>query len=105
MSQLRHDYEKFIEKDTVVIAVGPDSKEAFQNFWEKRNIPFIGLADPVHEVARKYEQEVNLLKLGRVPAQMIIDREGVVRYAHYADSMADIPQNDTILAMIDDIHP
>jgi len=105
MSQLRHDYEKFIEKDTVVIAVGPDSKEAFQNFWEKRNIPFIGLADPEHEVARKYEQEVNLLKLGRVPAQMIIDREGVVRYAHYADSMADIPQNDTILAMIDDIHP
>ena len=104
MTQLRHDYPKFIERQTEVIAVGPDTKQAFQEYWEAQKIPFIGLADPEHEVARQYEQEVNLLKLGRMPTQILIDTLGIVRFVHYSNSMADITENDEILRLIDDMN-
>ena len=104
MAQLRQDYQKFVDRQTEVIAVGPDSIQAFQDYWEKGKLPFIGLADPEHRVARQYEQEVNLLKLGRMPAQIIIDRQGVVRFVHYSNSMSDITENDEILHRIDDLN-
>ena len=104
MAQLRQDYQGFAERDTEIIAIGPDSKQAFRDFWKKPQIPFIGLADPNHDAARQYEQEVNLLKFGRVPAQIIIDKQGIVRYAHYASSMADIPENDEIFKKLDHVN-
>ena len=100
MAQLRQDYHKFVENDAAVLAVGPDSQEAFQKFWQENEIPFIGLADPAHIVAKKYDQEVNLFKFGRVPAQMLIDKKGILRFVHYANSMSDIPENETILEKI-----
>jgi peroxiredoxin Q/BCP len=104
MAQLRQDYDAFTQRDTAVIAVGPDSKEDFKDFWEEHHIPFIGLADPDHKVAKQYDQEVNILKFGRVPAQMIVDKKGTVRFAHYANSMSDIPENEDILAKLDQIN-
>ena len=38
-----------------------------------------------------------------MPIQIIIDQTGIVRYVHYANSMSDIPENDTILTFIDQI--
>lgn len=55
------------------------------------------------KVADQFYQEVNLWKLGRLPAIFVIDRQGKVRYAHYGDSMADIPANETVLAVLDQI--
>ncbi len=103
MVQLRQDYDEFVDRDTEVIAVGPDSQNAFQKFWEERDIPFIGLADPDHQVAKMFDQEVNLLKLGRMPAQMIIDKQGIVRYVHYSNSMSDIPENKEIFGILDEL--
>jgi peroxiredoxin Q/BCP len=103
MAQLRLDHEKFVERDTVVIAVGPDTQDAFKKYWEVQEMPFIGLADPDHKVAQQYDQEVNFLKFGRIPAQMVIDKNGILRYVHYSKSMSDIPKNDEILKIIDKI--
>jgi peroxiredoxin Q/BCP len=104
MAQLRQDYQQFVERNTVVIAVGPDTQDAFEKYWEKNDMPFIGLADPDHAVARQYEQEVNLLKMGRIPAQMIIDKDGILRFVHYSKSMSDIPENKVVLKKIDEIN-
>ena len=104
MAQLRQDYEHFRQRETEVIAVGPDSLEDFKNFWQRGDLPFIGLADPDHKVARLYDQEVTLLKFGRVPAQMIIDKQGIARYVHYARSMADIPENKDIIRILDQLN-
>ncbi len=41
-----------------------------------------------------------MFKLGRMPAQMLIDKSGVLRYVHYGHSMADIPTNEEILSLI-----
>ena len=103
MAQLRQDYDEFVDRNTEVIAVGPDSQKAFQKFWQERDIPFIGLADPDHRVAKMYDQEVNLLKFGRMPAQMIIDKQGIVRYVHYSNSMSDLPEDEKILEILDKI--
>jgi len=103
MAQLRQDYDEFIDRNTEVIAVGPDSEDAFQKFWDDHDMPFIGLADPNHRVARQYEQEVNLLKLGRMPAQILIDKQGIVRFVYYSNSMSDITENREILDIIDEI--
>ncbi len=104
MAQLRQDYKDFVDRDTEVIAVGPDSQKAFVDFWEENEISFVGLADPDHKVAKMYDQEVNLLKFGRIPAQMLIDNQGIVRYVHYSNSMSDIPDNVDMLNLIDEIN-
>ena len=101
MAQLRQDYALFTERGAVVVAVGPDDADAFKRFWDENEIPFVGLADPRHVVAALYAQEVNLLRLGRMPALFVIDEAGIVRYAHYAKAMNDIPRNDEVLAVLD----
>jgi len=101
MAQLRQKYSEFVRRGAEILVVGPDSREAFQQYWQKESLPFIGLADPTHEVARRYGQEVRLLKLGRLPALMVIDPAGMVRYAHYGSSMADIPPASEVLAVLD----
>lgn len=104
MAQLRQDYQKFVDRGAEVVVVGPDGEKAFQNYWQKEGLPFVGLADPTHTVAQRYGQEVKLLRLGRMPALMVIDKAGQVRYAHYGGSMSDIPPNAEILAVVDELN-
>ena len=72
--------------------------------FEANDLPFIGLPDPTASVLKLYGQEVNLFKLGRMPAQVIVDREGMVRFVHYGHSMADIPENSEVLELLDQIN-
>jgi len=103
MAQLRQDYSLFRERGTIVVAVGPEEKEPFAQYWEENQMPFIGIPDPEHRVADLYGQQVSMVKLGRMPAQMIIDKQGILRYVHYGNSMKDIPSNEEVLKLIDDI--
>jgi len=100
---LRLDYQQFLGTDTEVIVVSPEDAETFQEYWDSADLPFIGLPDQQHEVASLYGQEVKVLKLGRLPAQMIIDKSGTLYYAHYGRSMSDIPANSEILRNLDEI--
>jgi peroxiredoxin len=103
MAQLRQGYAEYIKRDTEVVVVGPEGAKAFANYWQKENLPFIGLPDPKRSVLKLYGQEVNLFKLGRMPAQVLIDKKGIARYVHYGRSMSDIPPNEELLALIDEI--
>lgn len=84
--------------------MGPNDVETFQRYWMNEHIPFIGLPDPDHSVARLYRQEVNLFKLGRMPLNCIVDTKGYVRFAHYGASMKDIPSNAELLHVIDELN-
>ena len=97
MAQLRRDYSKFRALDTKIIAIGPEGADSFRMYWKSHKLPFIGLPDPTHSVLKRYGQEVNLFKLGRMPAQVIIDKQGIARYVHYGHAMNDIPENEEIL--------
>lgn len=104
MAQLRHDYAGFKEQQAEILVVGPEGPRSFQNYWREHALPFIGLPDPKHTVLKLYGQEVNLFKLGRMPAQVIVDKNGMVRYVHYGQSMSDIPENEEILAILDQLN-
>ena len=97
---MRRDYEKFAELETEILSIAPEGIETVRRYWRKEGLPFVGLADPDHEVANRYGQAVRLLKLGRLPLQLLVDRAGSVRYRHDARSMSDIPGNPSILEEI-----
>lgn len=94
----------FEERGAAILVIGPDGPNAFRRYWEENDMPFYGLADLRSRVANQYDQEFNLFKFGRMPALFIIDREGIVRYSHYGDSMQDIPPNSDVLAILDELN-
>ena len=100
MAQLRQDYQQFVKLDTEIIVVGPEKAEAFREYWERENLPFIGLPDPEHVVLKLYGQQIKLFKLGRMPAQLLINKSGNVRFVHYGHSMSDIPSTEEIINLI-----
>lgn len=104
MAQLRHDYTKFTDLDVEVVVVGPEDAEAFAAYFQQEALPFVGLPDPKASVLKLYGQEVNLFKLGRMPAQVLIDKAGIARFVHYGHSMSDIPANEEILALVDQVN-
>ncbi len=101
---MRDDHQAFIDHDAEILAVGPDKPEQFTRYWTNENIHYAGLPDPDHRVARKYRQEVNIFKLGRMPLVCVIDKEGRIRYAHFGASMSDIPSNEVLLGVIDQLN-
>ena len=104
MAQLRRDYQKFVDRDAEIIAVGPEGPEAFAEWWHKHQMPFIGIGDPQHVIAKLFGQKVKLLKLGRMPAQFVIDKVGRMRNVHYGESMQDIMTDEEVLALLDEIN-
>ena len=97
MAQLRQDHSQ-------VVVVGPEDAKAFAAYFDKESLPFVGLPDPKASVLKLYGQEVNLFKLGRMPAQVLIDKAGVARYVHYGHDMRDIPENQELLTLADEIN-
>ena len=104
MAQLRQDYQEFVKRGAKVVVVGPENADAFAAYFSKHDLPFIGLPDPKSSVLKLYGQEVNLFKLGRMPAQVIVDKAGIARFVHYGHSMSDIPENAEVLALLDELN-
>lgn len=101
MAQLRQDHDKFVERETAVIVIGPEDAKKFTEYFTEKSLPFIGLPDPKHDVLRLYGQQIKIFKFGRMPAQVLIDKEGIAQYIHYGHDMKDIPANEEMLALID----
>jgi len=104
MAQLRQDYAEFTRRDAAIVVVGPEDAPAFADYWQKNDLPFIGLPDPTHEVADLYGQQVKLLQMGRMPALILIDKQGRIRHRHYGESMRDIMDNSDLFALLDELN-
>ena len=100
MAQLRQSADQLAILDIEVLIVGPEKAESFRKYWEKESLPFIGLPNPDHSVMKLYEQEWKLLKLGRMPAQMLIDKSGIVKFVYYGKSMADVPDPGDVVNVV-----
>ena len=105
MAQLRQDYQEFTKRGAQMIVVGPEDAKAFAAYWAKNDLPFVGLPDPKASVLKLYGQEVKLFKFGRMPAQVIIDNNGIARFVHYGHDMSDIPSNAELLEVLDSLEP
>lgn len=85
------------------MAICPDSPEAIARFWQQEKIPFSGLADPKGKVLGLYQQQIKLLKLGRLPSAVLVDKAGLVRYRQSGSSMTDTVSAETLLKVIQEI--
>src|SRR5512136_2873228 len=104
MAQLRQDLAECVARDIEVVVIGPEDAKALAEYFHKESLPFIGLPDPRASVLKAYGQEVNLFKLGRMPAQVFVDKAGMARFVHYGHSMSDIPTTQEMLALWDEIN-
>jgi peroxiredoxin Q/BCP len=103
MAQLRQDYDEFVARETAVLVLGPEDKQAFASYFGENNLPFTGLPDPNHTVLKLYGQQIKIFKFGRMPAQVLVDKGGVARFIHYGHNMQDIPSNTEMLDLIDSL--
>ena len=104
MAQLRQEYDQFVERGVAILVVGPDNAKKFADYFSKNRLPFPGFPDPKHRVLKLYGQQVKLFKLGRMPAQVLVDKSGMARFAHYGKSMSDIPSTEEMLALVDKLN-
>ena len=101
---MRDHYSQFQQRGAEVLAIAPDRPDAVRAYWERERIPFPGLIDSDHAVARRYGQQIRLLRFGRMPAVLIVDPAGVIRYRHDGRSMRDIPTVDDLLTCLDQLN-
>jgi peroxiredoxin Q/BCP len=104
LARFRDSYAGFVERGAELIAVGPDGLEQFKRYWQREEIPFIGMPDPENTVAKMYRQEVNLFKFGRMPMNCIVDTEGYIRYIHYSANRMDYPDTEIFFNVIDELN-
>ena len=101
MTQLRDEKEILERLDIEVLIIGPEKPESFRKYWKKESLPFVGLPDPKHLVANLYGQQIKIFKLGRMPAQMLINKKGILIYSFYGNSMSDIPSLSEVTDVIE----
>lgn len=87
--QVAEEYPKLVQLDTEVIAVGPNNREAFASFFAKHRIPYPGIPDPDEAILASFGQVKSLWRFGRLPAQFLIDKEGIIRFVEYGKSAWD----------------
>lgn len=104
LARLSQDYPEFVKRNAEVLVLGPGNLETFKRIWKMEEYAMVGLSDEDSRVAELYKQEVNLLKLGRMPALAVVDRQSLLRFVHYASSMSDIPDNSVILEILDTLN-
>lgn len=96
--RLSNRLEEFEKLDTVLYPITPDGLKGAKTLEEKyAKNKFPIFYDPKKKVLKLLNQEVVLLKLGRMPGLLIVDKEGIIRYAYYSNAMHDIPKNDILI--------
>lgn len=103
MAQLRQQYKEFTDRRVELVAIGPEDPVKFADWWKEHDMPFRGVADgPEHHVATLYAQKIKVL-IGRMPALLIVDKQGKIRYSHYGESMSDISSTEEVLSILDQL--
>ena len=107
MESLARDIEKFNQLNAELYPILVDTeKHAKSMFKAYAHHKFPIYYDESDENIAKsvLNQEWKLFKLGRMPALLVIDAQQIIRYAHYGDSMSDIPRNEEILKVLEELN-
>ena len=98
---MKRDFEEFTSRNATIVVVAPHTAKRVAEYWQKEDLPMIGVPDKEGKLAELYGQEWKILKLGRMPALFAIDRKGDLVFAHYGTGMSDIPDNIEMLKVLD----
>ena len=130
--QLRDDRERFERAGATISLIGLGPHTRAQLFCDDRHVPFECLSDPSQDAYRAFGLERGsnrqlfgpqlLLRYARallkrdvesatlsgddyrqMPGVFVIDRTGVIRYAHRNADVADNPPNDELLDALADV--
>jgi len=100
---MKEDIGQFADRKARIVVIAPHEKDKVRAYWEKEDLPFIGIPDPFGKLGRLYGQQRNLLKLGRMPALFIIDKKGTIVFSQYAKNMSDIPEDKDLYQVLERI--
>jgi len=100
MAQLRHDYEKFQDLNAEILVVVPNGPRMIERYVRKNHPPYVILSDKGSKVAGSYLQVKQLFSLG-TPTLFIVDQAGRIRYAYYAASLLEEPDNQKPLSILE----
>ncbi len=81
-----------------MIVVAPDAPTRLSQYLRAHDMLFQAVSD--QKLLQLLGQEVNWLKLGRMPALIAIGREGRVVYEHHGRSMSDLPDFQIVLSAL-----
>ncbi len=86
-----------------MVIVGPDGALAFERVFSARDLGFWGIPDPAHHILKNLGQPIKWWAMGRMPAALGVDRQGLVVWTHYGLSARDLPRwEDGIKALSDE---
>jgi len=99
MCAFSEDYDKFQSRDTTVLPISVDSVDTLVEFKRKENLAVDLLSDFKREVSRKYGTLIEeRFYSGR--AYVLIDRQGVVRWAFMEATPGSRRENAEILEQL-----
>ncbi len=102
---MRDDFSTFQEHHANIAVVARHSVEKVKSYWQKENLPYIGIPDPEATLGDLYHQQWKASKLGLMPALFIVDQGGKLVYAYYSNGMSDIPTNQKLFDVLKALEP
>ena len=96
-------HQQFLDAGAKVVAVVRDTPEKARAYFTDNAIPFPCLVDADNAVYEQYEVKSKLLSLGQRPAIFVIDRAGAVQFANLGWQQWEIPGNQQVLGVCQDI--
>lgn len=100
MAQLRHDYEKFQKLNAEILVMVPNGPRMIERYVRQNHPPYQILSDKGSMVAGKYLQVKQFFSFG-TPTVFVVDQAGRIRYAHYATSLLEEPDNQEPLSILE----
>ena len=101
---MRKGLDTFEDLDGYLYPILADKEENAIKMEEQYARTYPVFYDESKEVPDMLHQQVKWLKLGRMPGLLVVDKEGIIRYAYYGESMSDIPENEEIFEILREIN-
>ena len=99
LCDMRDDYDQFASRDVVILPISVDSVNSLQEFKLKHAMKADLLSDFKRDVSRAYGTLIED-RFYSNRAYFLIDRSGIVRWAHVEAKPGDRRQNSEIFAEI-----
>lgn len=106
----RHS-DKFREKNILLLAISPDSAETSRDMVSRLGLEFKVLHDEGQKTAIRYGMQIPSSILGEkfhpgmtIPASILIDRKGIVRYASRSDRIGEYLDPASILPVVESLN-
>lgn len=84
-----------------MVCIAPHDVAVARELVGELKLPFPVLADDSREVFLTYDVTSRPWSLGQRPAVYVVDRAGVIRWAHVGWQQWDIPTNHEVLGALD----